>query len=201
MLDRFLIPVFEKGLEPLGAGLVRLGLNSERLIVVGFLFGIGAALSAGAGYFPLAIGLFIANRLFEGFAESAGCAGGITKFGRYLEIALSFIVYNAIVLAFAFSGGGNGLIAAILIFSLMTWGGTNLAYVGVARGLQIQKDVSGVFLLDLGAGLVGTSEMTLGLILMLLVPEFFPAIGIFLAGLVLLTAIFRIFKARLVFQE
>ncbi|MEE8295620.1 MAG: hypothetical protein V3R64_07890, partial [Sphingomonadales bacterium] len=166
-----------------------------------FIMGLGAAFFAGTGAFMVALGLFILNRIFDGLAESAGRAGGITGFGRYLDIVLNFIVYSAIALSFAFIGDGNSLISAILMFSLLAWGGSILAFAGVARGLHLQKNASGNFLLDLGAGLVGTTEITLGLILLLLVPEFFPAIGILLAGLILLSTIFRIFKARLIFQE
>lgn len=201
MLDRFIIPLTEKIFEPVGAGLFRAGLTPERLLVLGFVFGLGAAFSASAGFFMAALGLFLLNRVFDGLAESSGRAGGITGFGRYLDISLNFIVFSAIALSFAFIGDSNGLISAILMFSMLAWGGSTLAYAGVARGLRLQKDASGSFLLDLGAGLVGTTEITLGLILLFLVPEFFPAIGILLSGLILLTTIFRIFKARLVFQE
>lgn len=201
MLDRFIIPLTEKILEPMGPGLFRIGLTPERLCFLGFVLGLAAALFAGAGAFYIALGLFILNRLADGLAESSGRAGGVTKAGRYLEIALGFIVYGAIALSFAFAGGGNALISAILMFSLLIWSGASLAYAGVGRGLKIQKDVSGIFLLDLGAGLIGTTEMALGMILLLLVPDFFAAIGILLSGLLILNTVFRVFKARLVFQE
>lgn len=201
MLDRLIIPMAEKVLAPLGSGLFRVGLTSERLLVVGFILGLGAAFSASTGFFMMALVLFLLNRVFDGLADASARAGGITGFGRYLDIALNFIVFSAIALSFAFSQDSNGLISAILMFSMLAWGGSTLAYAGVARGLRLQKDASGNFLLDLGAGLVGTTEITLGLILLLLAPEFFPAIGILLSGLILLTTIFRVFKARLVFQE
>jgi hypothetical protein len=80
-------------------------------------------------------------------------------------------------------------------------GGTELAYAGVARGLQKKNDRSGHMLLDFGAGMIGTSELTLAFILMFLVPGFFPAVAILLSLAVLAAAAFRIMKARLVFSE
>ncbi len=201
MLDKLLIPIFEKALTPMGPGLVRAGLSAERLMVFGFFAGLGAALLNGAGLVWAALGLFLVNRLLDGLAEASAQAGGLTSFGRYLDIALNFMVFGTIALSFGFSGDSDGLISAILVFSLLVWGGASLAYVGAGRDISKGKDMTGDFLIDAGAGLIGTTEITLGFILMFVASGFFAAIAIILSLLLFMACVFRVLKARRVLAE
>jgi len=201
MLDRYTIPVVEKILDPFGERLFQAKMNAEILSLAGFAFTLVAAFLAGVELYYVALSAFILGRLLDGLGEASGRAGGITAFGRYLDLVLHFIGFALIPLGFAFATESNGLISAILVVSLLALGASDLGYAGVARGLQKKSDVSGNSLFDFCAAMVGTTELTLGFVIMFLMPAFYPAVAILLSIAILAACVFRVLKARLVFSK
>ena len=200
MLDRHVIPLLNKALDYPGKWLVGQGASGDVVSLVGFAFGLGAAAAIALGSSQWALILLALNRLTDGLDSAMGRAGGMSDFGRYLDIVLDFLFYAAFVLAFAFADPGQALIAAILIFALLGLGGTVLAYAVIAAGKGMAGDESGNLWVDVLSEVIETTETTLALFLMALFPAFFGFIALAFAFFCLVTTVFRVVRAWLVFR-
>ena len=200
MLDRYVAPITQAIYDPPGKMLVEKGVSGDIVSLVGFAFGVGAAVAVGLGYTQAAIALLLLNRIIDGMDSAMARAGGMSDFGRYLDITLDFLFYAAFALAFAFASTANALVAAILIFSLLGLGGTVLAYAVIAAGRGMAADATGNLWVDILSELVETSETTLALILLALLPNYFGAIALLFAFFCLVTTIFRVVRAWIAFR-
>lgn len=190
-------------MDPAGLWCQTRGLKGEWLSFFSFFFGLAAALAVGLGFFDLALGLILLNRISDGLQGALARAGTESAFGRYLDIVLNFIFYGAVALGFAFyDAAGQALTAAILIFSYLGLGATVLAYAVVAKTADLDDAGNGGGNLWVNglAGLVGNSEMTAALLVMALLPRYFGAIALVFALLCLATTCFRIIKGWLAFR-
>jgi len=202
MLDHAAKPVLATVMDPAGRWCQARGLKGEWLSFFSFFFGLAAALAVGLGFFDLALGLILLNRVSDGLQGALARAGTESAFGRYLDIVLNFIFYGAVALGFAFyDAAGQALTAAILIFSYLGLGATVLAYAVVAKTAGLddtpEGNAGGNVWVDGLAGLVGNSEMTVALLVMALLPRYFGAIALVFALLCLATTCFRIIKGWL----
>ena len=200
MLDRYVAPITRAVFERPGKMLVEKGIPGDVVSLIGFVFGIGAAIAVGFGLGKAAIALLLLNRMTDGLDSAMARAGGMSDFGRYLDITLDFLFYAAFVLAFAFADTSNALMAAILIFSLLGLGGTGLAYAVIAAGRGMVADATGNLWVDIFSELVETSETTLALILLALLPGYFGAIALMFTFFCLMTTVFRVIKAWMTFR-
>lgn len=200
MFDRYIIPVSSAIFEKPGNILVAKGISGDIVSLLGFVFGIAAAVTIGLGLATPAIMLILLNRIIDGLDSAMARAGGMSDFGRYLDIIFNFLFYAAFALAFAFADSSNALAAAILIFALLSLGSTIIAYAVVAIGRGMNADATGNLWIDIFAELIETSETTLALILLALLPSYFGAIALLFAFLCLITAATRIIKAWIVFH-
>ena len=200
MLDRTLQPLIVSVMDVPGRMLSARGLESDWITLGGFVLGLAAAAAIAFGNYDAALILVLLNRLADGIDGAVARAGGVSDFGRYLDIVLNFIFYAAFALAFAFADPELALTSAILIFSYLGLGGTVLAYAVVANGAGLEADAAGNLWVDTLSELVGTGETTLALIFMALLPAYFGAIALVFALLCLITTVFRIARAWLVLR-
>lgn len=198
MLDRTIKPLIDRVLDPAGPWFQAQGISGEWLSLLSFFLGLAAALAVGLGFFDLALGFIILNRIFDGFNGALGRAQEETAFARYLDIVFNFIFYGAVALGFGFfDPNGQALTAAILIFAYLGLGGTTLAYAVMAKDIGLDGDVSENLWVDTLSELVGTSEMTVALLVMVLLHQYFGAIALVFALFCLVATSFRIIKAWL----
>ena len=138
MLDRFALRVLHPVLEPLARTLVRWGVGANAVTLVGFLVGLIAAfLIATSAYLAGAIAIF-ASRLLDGLDGAVARQTQPTDAGGFLDIALDFLFYASIPLAFAIANPAqNALPAATLLAAFIGTGSTFLAFATLAakRGL------------------------------------------------------------------
>jgi len=200
MLDRTLNPLVVSILDAPGRMLGARGVESDWITLAGFALGLAGATAIAFGAYNAALVLIVLNRLADGLDGAVSRASGVSDFGRYLDIVLNFIFYAAFALAFAFADPGLALTSAILIFSFLGLGGTVLAYAIVAKGAGLEADAAGNLWVDTLSELIGTSETTLALIVMTLLPSYFGAIALVFAFLCLITTLFRIVRAWLVLR-
>jgi phosphatidylglycerophosphate synthase len=74
------------------------------ITILAFIVGLAAAYGAARGAYVIALGLWWANRLLDGFDGTlARVAGTASAFGAYLDIVLDFVVYAAIPLGLVIS--------------------------------------------------------------------------------------------------
>lgn len=200
MLDRYLIPVLEPVLDPAGKAFAAKSISPDWIYLGAFAVGLVAAAFAGIGLYSIALWLVLLNRLMDGIGDAAARAGGISDFGRYLDIVMNFIFYGVFVLGFAFADTSAALATAILMFALLGLGGTVLAYAVVAAGRGMGADDSGNPVVDILSELIGTTETAVVLVLMCLFPEYFAAIALMFALVALATTLFRVIRAWMVFR-
>lgn len=203
MLDSKIRPMIDPPLKSLAARVARTGLTANQITLIGFCVGLlGFAPLAFARY-DLALPLIALNRLIDGLD---GAVARHTKsesdFGAYLDIVTDFIFYGGAVFFFAVGRPEMALWAAFLIFSFVCSGSSFLAYAALAakRGLSTDKQgqkQKGVVSME---GLAEETERIVFLILMCLLPAFFPLLAWVFGMMCLLTAFGRARHVKLTFS-
>ena len=193
MLDRFATELIKPGVNRLAKVLHRVGLNANQITVAGFLIGLFAAfLIASSEYTAGAIALFT-SRLCDALDGALARLTQPTDRGGFLDIALDFLFYAAIVLAFAFSDPArNALPAAVLLAAFMGTSTSFLAFAVIAakRGMTSANypDKSFYFL----GGLTEATETLACFAAMCVWPDHFVELAYGFAALCSITIVTRI---------
>ena len=193
MLDRFATELIKPMVNRLARVLLRAGLTANQLTVTGFLIGLIAAfLIATDAHITGAIALFT-SRLCDALDGALARLTQPTDRGGFLDIALDFLFYAAIVLAFAFSDPArNALPAAVLLAAFMGTSTSILAFAVMAakRGMTSVNypDKSFYFL----GGLTEATETLACFAAMCFWPEFFIELAYGFAALCSVTIVTRI---------
>ena len=173
MLDATLRPFVDRILDPVGRGLATLGVSANQISVVGFMFGIGAVVAIASGARETALTLFAANRLCDGLDGAVARASAPTDLGGFLDITLDFIIYSAIVFAFALVDPDNATAAAFLIFSFVGTGTSFLAFAITAQKRDISTDIRGKKSFFYLGGLTEGLETIIFLATAMIIPSYF----------------------------
>jgi len=139
MLDRLAIRLLRPGLEQAARGLRRFGVGADMVTVTGFAVGVAAAAAIALGRPATGLGLVLASRLCDGLDGALARITTPTDRGAYLDIALDFLFYASIPLAFAIADpAANALAAAVLLAAFIGTATTFLAFAALAaqRGLH-----------------------------------------------------------------
>jgi phosphatidylglycerophosphate synthase len=139
MLDRYATVWIRPPIAATARLLVRAGLGANTITVIGFLIGLVAAvLIANGAYLAAAIAIFT-SRLCDGLDGAVARLTQATDAGGFLDIALDFLFYASIPLAFAIGNPAeHALPAAVLLAAFIGTGSSFLAFAVLAakRGLQ-----------------------------------------------------------------
>lgn len=195
MLDSRLRPLIDPPLGWLAQRLAALGFSANGVTLLGFAFGIGGCVAVAEGAYAWALVLLAVNRLADGLDGAIARQQGITEFGGYLDIVCDFLVYNALVVAFALAQPEASIAALFLLLSFAGTGTTFLAYAILAakRGQTHERQGKKSFYY-LG-GLAEGTETIIFFTLCLLLPTYFTVFAWIFAGLCLLTIIGRVLMA------
>lgn len=194
MLDRAALKLVKPLSEKAAVFLCKRGVTADQATLAGFGFGIIAALMIAAGFTGLAILPLLINRALDGVDGALARLSRATERGAFLDIALDFVFYAAIPLAFAaLDPQANALAAAALLAAFLATGTSFLAFAVMAekRGLKSTAYPSKSFYY-LG-GLTEGTETILCFLAMCLWPGSFPEIACFYAALCALTAATRLY--------
>jgi phosphatidylglycerophosphate synthase len=138
MFDRHALPLLHPLLDTLARRLVRLGVNANAVTLAAFFIGlIAAVLIAIHAYLAGATAIFL-SRLLDGLDGAVARQTRPSDAGGFLDIALDFLFYGSVPLAFAVADpGANALAAATLLAAFIGTGSSFLAYAVIAakRGL------------------------------------------------------------------
>jgi phosphatidylglycerophosphate synthase len=140
MIDRFALVLLRPVVERAAAVLAARGVTADQATLTGFAFGMAAAVMIGFGYPLLAILPLLLNRALDGLDGALARRTAATERGAFLDIALDFLFYAAIPLAFAFSNPAqNALAGAVLLAAFVGTGSSFLAFAIIAekRGLKM----------------------------------------------------------------
>jgi phosphatidylglycerophosphate synthase len=139
MLDRYATVWIRPPIAATARLLVRAGLGANTITVIGFLIGLVAAVFiANGAYLAGATAIFI-SRLCDGLDGAVARLTQATDAGGFLDIALDFLFYASIPLAFAIGNPAeHALPAAVLLAAFIGTGSSFLAFAVLAakRGLQ-----------------------------------------------------------------
>jgi phosphatidylglycerophosphate synthase len=193
MLDRAALALLQRPMQRAGARLVRAGVGADALTLVGFALGLGAAAAIASRAPLVGLGLMLASRLCDGLDGAVARATRPTDRGAFLDIALDFVFYASIPLAFALADpAANALAAAVLLAAFVGTGSSFLAFALLAerRGLRSTAyPQKGIYYLG---GLTEASETLLCFVAMCLWPGHFALIACAFAALCVPTLLGRL---------
>ena len=201
MFDAQLRPLIDRLLNPIGRGLVALGMTANQLTMIGAAFGLIAAGCVAAGLFYPALWFVIANRVIDGLDGAVARASRSSDFGGYLDIVSDFIFYSAIPLAFAVARPETALAAAFLIFSFIGTATSFLGFAILAEKHQVTTQIRGKKAFYYLGGLTEGTETILLFLAMLVWPDYFSLMAIVFGILCWVTTGTRIYAAYCQFND
>jgi len=193
MLDRAATALIKPAVNRLAKVFVHVGLSANQMTLIGFLIGMVAALLiATHAYLAGAIAILL-SRLGDALDGAMARQTQPTDAGGFLDIALDFLFYAAIPLAFAVAQPpANALAAAVLLAAFIGTGSSFLAFAILAakRGLT-SLDYPNKSFYFLG-GLTEATETLLCFMAMCVWPQHFSTIAYVFAALCAATIVTRI---------
>ncbi|HOZ63342.1 MAG TPA: CDP-alcohol phosphatidyltransferase family protein [Burkholderiaceae bacterium] len=193
MLDRAATALIKPAVNGLAGVFVRAGLSANQITLIGFLIGmVAAVLIATNAYLAGAVAILL-SRLCDALDGAMARRTQPTDAGGFLDIALDFLFYAAIPLAFAVAQPQtNALAAAVLLAAFIGTGSSFLAFAIMAtkRGLT-SLDYPNKSFYFLG-GLTEATETLVCFVAMCVWPQYFPEIAYVFAALCAATIVMRI---------
>ncbi|MDO9197759.1 CDP-alcohol phosphatidyltransferase family protein [Rhodoferax sp.] len=138
MLDRTATALIKPLVTRLARALLRAGLSANQVTIAGFLIGFLAALLIANGAYMTGAAAIFASRLCDALDGALARLTRATDRGGFLDIALDFLFYASIPLAFAFNDPArNALPAAVLLAAFIGTSSSFLAFAVIAakRGM------------------------------------------------------------------
>ncbi|MDQ3137955.1 MAG: CDP-alcohol phosphatidyltransferase family protein, partial [Gemmatimonadota bacterium] len=160
--------------------------------LLAFTVGLAAAGAIVLGQRPLALALWLANRILDGLdGAMARAQGRASDLGAYLDILLDFVVYAAIPLALAAAADEPRTTAALLV--LMASFFVNAAsWMYLAALLERRGEHTGITRVVMPPGLVAGTETILFFSAAILLPRFVAPIAWSMAALVAVGVLQRV---------
>jgi phosphatidylglycerophosphate synthase len=201
MLDRFATALLRGPMTAMAQRLANQGASANTITLLGFAIGIGAAVAIAFQATLLGAALILLSRLCDALDGAVARQTQATDAGGFLDIALDFLFYASIPLAFALQRPEpNALPAAVLLMAFMGTSTSFLAFAAFAakRGLAdlVWPDKSLYFL----GGLTEASETLALFVVMCLWPGLFAPLAYGFAVLCTVTTTTRIWWGWKAFQ-
>jgi phosphatidylglycerophosphate synthase len=115
MLDAPVRRLIASPLDPLAAGMARVGIRATTITLTGFLLGLGGVAFIVTEDYATALFFLALNRLCDILDGMLARATGPTAIGGFLDATLDFLVYAMIPFAFALARQQDALAAAFLL--------------------------------------------------------------------------------------
>jgi len=201
MFDRRVLELSRGFLSALAARLAARGIRADHVSWFGFVAGLVAVPLIALQQSFWAILPILVNRLFDGVDGALARRVGATDRGAFLDIALDFLFYSSIPLAFAIADPtANALPAAVLIYAFVGTGSTFLAFAIIAA----KRGLAGTAYPDKGfyylGGLTEATETIAVFAAMCLLPAWFAPLSYAFAALCCMTTITRIAAGISIFR-
>ena len=201
MLDRSATRLIKPIVNHLAKGVASLGVSANQLTVAGFVIGLFAAYLIATESYLAGATAILASRVCDALDGAVARRTRATDAGGFLDIALDFLFYASIPLAFAVSDPArNALPAAVLLAAFIGTGTSFLAFAVLAakRGLSTldYPDKSIYFL----GGLTEATETLACFLAMCVWPEYFIELAYAFAALCTITTFTRIWWGWKAFQ-
>jgi phosphatidylglycerophosphate synthase len=201
MFDRAASHLIQPLVNHLAKVAVRAGVSANQLTLTGFGIGLFAAFLIAAGDHLYGLAAIFASRLCDALDGAVARQTAPTDVGGFMDIALDFVFYASIPLAFAVQDPArNALPAAVLLASFIGTGSSFLAFAAIAakRGMR-SLDHPNKSMYFLG-GLTEATETLACFAAMCVWPEFFIEMAYGFAMLCLITTGIRLWWGWRAFQ-
>lgn len=193
MIDRHALRLLKPAIEAAAARLHAMGCNADQVTLAGFALGLASALLIALAHPLLALPLLLVSRALDGLDGALARLCGTTDRGAFLDIALDFIFYASVPLAFAIADpAGNALAAAVLLAAFIGTGTSFLAYAIIAEKRGLKSTAYPTKTIYYLGGLTEGTETILCFVAMCLAPAHFAGIAYAYAGLCGLTTLTRL---------
>lgn len=202
MLDRYARQLIDPPLNQIGRGLAARGLTANGVTLVGLALGLFAAFLIAVGLPGWALVPLLASRLADGLDGAVARATQKTDFGGYLDIAVDFLFYGAIPMAFViYDPATNGAAGAFLLVSFYFNGTTFLGYAILAEKNGHKTDAQGQKTLYYSNGILEGTETIVFFVILCLLPAYFSLLAWVFGALCFATATLRIYAARQIYTN
>lgn len=192
MLDRAAQRLLQPAMQTVAARLVALGIGADALTLAGCALGVGAAVALACQAWAAGLVLMLASRALDGLDGAVARLTRPTDRGAFLDIALDFVFYASVPLAFAVADPArNALPAAALLAAFVCTGSSFLAFAVMAERRGLREDASAKGLYFIG-GLTEATETLLCFVAMALWPQAFAPLAWAFAALCVLTLASRL---------
>lgn len=193
MLDRTATALIKPAVQGLATVLFRVGFTANQITVAGFALGIFAAVLIANGAYVMGAVALLTSRLLDALDGAVARMSRATDQGGFLDIALDFLFYASIPLAFAIADPlNNALPAAVLLAAFIGTATSFLAFAAIAakRGLNSldYPDKSFYFL----GGLTEATETLAFFVAMCVWPEHFDILAYVFSALCAVTIATRL---------
>ncbi len=193
MLDRAATTLIKPAIDRLAGMLARLGLGADLMTLLGFSIGMGAAVLIATQQFLAGGVAILLSRLCDGLDGAIARRTQTTDAGGFLDIALDFVFYASIPLAFALADPQrNALAAALLLAAFCGTMSSFLAFAVIAAKRKMTQlswpDKSLYFL----GGLTEATETLACFIAMCIWPQHFALLAGVFAAMCAVTTFTRI---------
>ncbi|MDX8349863.1 CDP-alcohol phosphatidyltransferase family protein [Cognatiyoonia sp. IB215446] len=200
MLDRHARQIIDAPLNQIGQGLAARGFTADGVTLIGLALGLFAALLIGLGAPGWALLPLLASRLADGLDGAVARATRKTDFGGYLDIAVDFLFYGAIPMAFVlYDPAANGAAGAFLLASFYFNGTSFLGYAILAEKHGHETDAQGQKSLYYSNGILEGTETIIFFVILCLVPQYFSPLAWVFGTLCFATATLRIYAAKQIY--
>lgn len=191
MLDARARRVLSPGLDAAGRRLADLGIPALAVTAAGWVVGVGACCAVVAHAWPLALALWLLNRLLDGLDGPIARRRGPSDLGGFLDIVADFSVYSGFVVAVAIAEPDARLACLALLMAYYLSGTAFLALSSLLerRGTDLAAD--GRSLRFVGGVAEGTETVVVYVLLCLLPSRATLIVWLFTAA-VMVTAAQRI---------
>jgi phosphatidylglycerophosphate synthase len=133
MLDHRATALIRPAVDALAGGLARAGISANQLTVTGFVIGLIASLLIANNHYLTGTSVIFASRLCDALDGAVARRTQTTDRGGFLDIALDFLFYASVPLAYAFADPArNALAAAVLLAAFVGTGSSFLAFAVIA---------------------------------------------------------------------
>ncbi len=175
MIDALIRPYTTPALDKFAVKVAESGLSANLLTIIGFVLGFTGCFLVGMHVYPAGLVFLVLALLFDGLDGAVARIKGPTELGAYLDMMSGVILFAAFPFFFMLSESGHATATAILLFSFVLMGVTNLAYdyFAMKKGAPAAK-----------SGIVETGEIVVFIIVSCLYPDGF---SFFAAALALMS--------------
>ena len=196
MLDRHARQLIDPPLNQIGRGLAARGFTADGVTLLGGALGLLAAALIAVGLPGWALLPLLASRIADGLDGAVARATQKTDFGGYLDIAVDFLFYGAIPMAFVFLDPG-----AFLLTSFYFNGTSFLGYAILAEKHGMKTDAQGQKSLYYSNGILEGTETIVFFVILCLLPQYFAPLAWVFGTLCFATALLRIYAAKQIYSS